>query len=511
MQPTTTLHHASIHDPTLVKEGNTYYLFGTHRRFATSTDLVNWSPLENNLTRNPDHVLGNVWRAWPQQPENPDLTGNTWAPEVVFNKHMNKWCMYMSVNGAHYRSVIVLLTANHLNEDWTYVGPVVYSGFNEENVEKTDVPRVLGPHADLTRYHSLTDTRINAIDACVVTEKDAQGQEHWWMSFGSWFGGLWLLELDPHTGLRDYQHTYSTHADVSDTYYGIKLAGGYWNSGEGSFLIHHNDWWYLFISYGELQRTGGYQIRVFRSHNIRGPYADMNGVSPISHEHVDKNWLHCQGLRLMSSYSWHNGAAHSEVAQGHNSVFTDDDGSLYLCYHTRFADLGEHYESRIRELFTTEDGWLVASPFEYVGMHSQLLGKGSFAHVAASHPGIYEVIIHHNDRAFGYLDPSGEASLEQAGGLEKPVCIQIDTAGNLTFLAADPTHRSASVSRTDTADAHAPAKNQADNRSNRADNLELLTTGQGVLLSVANEKDHHPTVCFTGVANNLCIWAAQVA
>lgn len=482
----TLITHASIHDPTLVKEGNTYYLFGTHRQFATSHDMVNWKPLENNLTRNPEEALGKIWHAWPEQSDNPELSGNTWAPEVVWNETMGKWCMYMSVNGAQYRSVIVLLTANHLDEDWDYVGPVVYSGFSELNASKTDVPRVLGPHADLTRYHSLTDTRINAIDACVVNTDDGE----MWMSFGSWFGGLWLLELDPHTGLRDYHHTYVTRTDVSDAYYGIKLAGGYWNSGEGSFLIHHNGWWYLFISYGELQRTGGYQIRTFRSRHLTGPYADMNGVSPISHEHEEKNWLRGQGLRLMSSYSWENGSAHCEVAQGHNSVFTDDDGSLYLCYHTRFADLGEHYESRIRELFTTEDGWLVASPFEYVGQHATLLNKGSFVHTAAAHPGIYEVIIHHNDRAFGCLNPNGEANLQQAGGIEKPLRLQIDTAGNLTFLG----------------------NNRADNPTeNRADNLELLTAAQGVFMRVANEKDHQRTFCFTGVAKNLCVWAAQVA
>ena len=60
---------------------------------------------------------------------------------------MRKWCMYLSVNGHEFRSVIVLLTADRLDGDWTYVGPVVYSGFNVDNVGRTDVPRVLGDEA----------------------------------------------------------------------------------------------------------------------------------------------------------------------------------------------------------------------------------------------------------------------------------------------------------------------------------------------------------------------------
>ena len=44
---------------------------------------------------------------------------------------MKKWCMYMSINGANYRSAIVLLTADDIEGDWTYVGPVTYSGFEK--------------------------------------------------------------------------------------------------------------------------------------------------------------------------------------------------------------------------------------------------------------------------------------------------------------------------------------------------------------------------------------------
>ena len=109
----------AIHDPAIVEDRGTYYIFGTHRRCARSTDLVHWERFENNLSRNPESVLGNIWEAWPKQPENPDLNGNTWAPDVIWNPVMGKWCMYLSVNGHEFRSVIVLLTADRLDGDWT--------------------------------------------------------------------------------------------------------------------------------------------------------------------------------------------------------------------------------------------------------------------------------------------------------------------------------------------------------------------------------------------------------
>lgn len=224
----------AIHDPAIVEDNGVYYIFGTHRRCARSTDMVHWERFENNLSCNPYSVLGDIWQAWPKQPENPDLLGNIWAPDVIWNPTMNKWCMYMSVNGHEFRSVIVLLVADRLDGDWRYVGPVVYSGFTPDNVDATDVPRVLGEeaHGDLARYQSLKDTRINAIDAAPIICEHGE----MWMSVGSWFGGIWMIKLDPTTGLRDYGMVYPLRKDSSDPYYGVKIAGGYWNSGEGFIL-----------------------------------------------------------------------------------------------------------------------------------------------------------------------------------------------------------------------------------------------------------------------------------
>ena len=62
---------------------------------------------------------------------------------------------------------------------------------------------------------------------------------------------------------------------------------------EGPYIQYDSDsgYYYLYVSYGGLERTGGYQIRVFRSEAPDGPYVDMNGAAPspiaVSYTHLD--------------------------------------------------------------------------------------------------------------------------------------------------------------------------------------------------------------------------------
>jgi arabinan endo-1,5-alpha-L-arabinosidase len=58
------------------------------------------------------------------------IGGNMWAPDVIYNDTMEKWCMYMSINGPQWNSSIVLLTADRITGPYVYQGPVIVSGFN---------------------------------------------------------------------------------------------------------------------------------------------------------------------------------------------------------------------------------------------------------------------------------------------------------------------------------------------------------------------------------------------
>lgn len=511
------LQRAHIHDPAIIAENGRFLIMGTHRRYAVSSDLMRWTPLHNNLTDDAPSVLGDAWKAWAYSPANPNLLANTWAPDAIWNPVMGKWCQYLSVNGDHYVSQIVLLTADDPEKDWTYVGPVVYSGFDASTVSKTDVPRVVSDCSaeGLKRYSSLTDTRINAIDASLSWDEN----DHLWMTFGSWFGGVWMIRLDPTTGLRDYRVKYATVPDVSDAYYGIKLAGGHWVSGEGSYLVKSGEWWYLFLAYGPLQQTGGYQIRLFRSRSITGPYVDEAGNPAIWTHSSSHNWTETRGIRLLSSVAWRASGTQNvhaqgdgseklaaiEVSQGHNSVLgPDEKGRLFIVYHTRFADLEpstrysnghDYYESRIRGLLPTADGWLTVAPFEYRGVSS----TDSVAHVDGSLiAGTFDVVVHDPTTYFdGSLDDGGNLT-----GVNKPVSVVVSSDGSLRSQQAE---RLGSWS--------------ADDRSGRLSlTFDHVPTGlalkcgtyEGRLLRLPDDEST-PTVrvCFSAIGQNVSIWGAQ--
>ena len=59
------------HDPGIIKANGRYYIFGSHRAFAKSTDLQHWEYFTNNLVTDYQDVLGDIWEAWPKQDTNP--------------------------------------------------------------------------------------------------------------------------------------------------------------------------------------------------------------------------------------------------------------------------------------------------------------------------------------------------------------------------------------------------------------------------------------------------------
>ena len=244
----------SVHDPSVAYDNGTYYIFGSHMAWAKSTDLRNWETFQMNINAEYADLFGKEWEAYCKTATNPNLNGNLWAPDVIYNPNMGKYCFYMSVNGNDWNSVIVLLTADSIEGPYEYAGPVVYSGFNTDShdVKLTDVYLVLGEDANLTRYQNIRNTKLNAIDPCVVFDRDGS----LWMVFGSWFGGLYMLKLDENTGLRDYTTTYETIANEQDAYYGYKVHGGFGVSGEGPYIIEKDGYYYLFVSYGGLVADG---------------------------------------------------------------------------------------------------------------------------------------------------------------------------------------------------------------------------------------------------------------
>lgn len=428
----------SCHDPSVFmdtinfdKSSPRYYIYGSHlgRGYTSATsDYQEWvtfkageesSGTANSLFANVSGSLVNFADAYSThavtQVKDKDgnlvtfgnfdahgwqYSGNTvsgmqWAPDVIWNPTMNKWLMYMSLNGDNWCSSIVCFASDSPQGPWIYQGPVVFSGFNgtfkhnsyaaADDYKHTDLEIALGAQSSLpTRYNvgsKWGNYWPNCIDPCVFYDKEGK----LWMSYGSWSGGVFILRLDENTGLRDYTVTYPYQVNgttatpeganqncTCDPYFGKKIAGGYYVSGEASYIERIGDYYYLFMSYGGLTAAGGYQIRVFRSENPDGPYKDCCTTSGIDAVYSayrlnygsDAN--RDEGVKLMAGYQW-NTMSKAELAQGHNSAIVDHKGRALLVYHTRFNDGSEGHQVRVHQLFLNEDQWLCASPYEFSG------------------------------------------------------------------------------------------------------------------------------------------------
>ena len=446
------LTRVSVHDPSVVYDpvSKYYYIFGSHRGVAKSADLMKWVEVKKGKLNN-GTLIGVPWKtassnndysynafttpqvtkvkkggvevslpnfdaqAWAKRGNSSyDISGNLWAPDVIWNQSMQKWCMYMSVNGDSWFSSIVLLTSDDIEGPYEYQAPVIISGFkNGTSYKDTDLELVIGEQGSLpSRYNvgnKWGERWPNNIDPCVFY--DEQGKL--WMTYGSWSGGIWMIELDEETGLRDYDVEYvlqgSGNGITVDPYFGKKIAGGYYVSGEASYIEYIGGYYFLFVTYGGLAaggnandyNNGGYQMRVFRSENPDGPYLDSRGINAVFSSYqlnFGPNANSNRGVNIFGAYTnWGNQAKGNlgERSQGHNSIIAAEDGRTYLVYHTRFQNWGESHQVRVHQVFQNKDGWLVAAPFEYTGEEVTSEDIATTQQVATDKiPGKYKLLIH---------------------------------------------------------------------------------------------------------------------
>ena len=399
----------AMHDPSIVvayedENGNTYgeqnaektltkvyFVFATQIGNAKSYDLVNWTSFTNNMN-DASNLLSLLGDSATYSGLNADsVIGNCWAPDVIWNKDLERWCMYLSVNGAddHNSSIVMLMTDN-LNGNWSYVGPVVYSGFHVAGrVENTDYSKVTGDNNVDSRYSTKSGDFItyapHAIDPSVFYDEDGQ----LWMTYGSWRGGIFLIKLDNYTGVRDYEYKYTTKVSgnvdndrldftvYEDEYFGYHIAMGGGGSGEGPYIEYIDGYYYLFVSMGEYAPDKGYNMRYYRSETVNGEYVDLAGNKALYDGasggsvigQYDNN-----GVRVMTGYTW-GWWNYSYVAQGHNSVFVDDDGKMYVVYHNKYTDGTDHHVMKVHELIDVGNGWLAAAPFEAIKESDSLLNS----------------------------------------------------------------------------------------------------------------------------------------
>ena len=383
----------SVHDPSIIKDNGTYYVFGSHIEAAKSADLMNWRRFSNGYATNNNVEFGSLSQnlkkafAWAGE-DLEDCEGGfaVWAPDVVWDAdYINSdgskgaYLMYFCTSSTYMRSVIAYAASKNIEGPYTFVDTLIYSGFTNndayvksstKNVNKkytsTNIDELIAAgqvsfNNSWFRNNDFNNQLFpNAIDPTIYFDTDGK----MYMCYGSWSGGIFTLEIDPATGQCIHPQTGQTSdGRMVDSYFGTKISGGYGKSGEGPFIEYNADtgYYYLWVTYGGLTSNGGYNMRVFRSTSPLGPFTDPAGRQAVLPTNPN---LDATGLKVMGNYKF-SSLDKAYMACGHNSVLRDDDGKWYLFYHARFDDGNEFHEVRVHSMYFNEKGWPVVAPFEY--------------------------------------------------------------------------------------------------------------------------------------------------
>lgn len=370
-----TFRNVSVHDPSVIRAGDgNFYVFGSHLASARSADLMSWTQLSSSPT------AGNALAPDPQTTFAEAIAwigggSSFWAPDVHRLADGKYYLYYCLCEGSSPRSALGLAVSDAPGGPYTNLGLLLKSGMWGE----------ISP--DGTIYDATKHP--NAVDPTVFA--DTTGRL--WMVYGSYSGGIFILQLDPATG-----------RPLPGVGYGKRLIGGNHSRIEAPYILHHpgSGYYYLFLSFGGLSADGGYQVRVGRSTNPDGPYFDPAGNNLINvrgpaGSFFDDAAIAPYGAKLIGNYQFLHvdgeprTTSRGYLAPGHNSAHYDAaTGRAYLIFHTRFVGRGEQHEVRAHQLYLNDQGWPVVAPHRYAG-------ESPASFTAGQIPGVFKLINHGKD------------------------------------------------------------------------------------------------------------------
>jgi len=330
----------SVHDPMIIEENGTYYVFGSHLGAAKSDDLIEWEQMSNGFHSNNPIIAGNPADELSSAMQWPDPDAeSTWAKSPI--KVGDKYYLYFSAStwGAT-RSAIGLTGSDNIEGPYEYEGIVVKS-FNsgQTNIEGA----AHDPRQD-----------PNAIDPHVFFDKNNK----MWMLYGSYAGGIYILEMDPNTML-----------PLDSNTYGKKISGGDHAAMEGSYILYHpeTDYYYYTVSYGTLAPDGGYNIRLARSKNPDGPFIDSAGQDIINADPRVGDSDEPYGARIIGNFLFQESEI-GYLSPGHNSLYYDQElDKMFAVMHSRFPGMGNQHQVRVHQMIMNSDGWPLITPHRYTG------------------------------------------------------------------------------------------------------------------------------------------------
>lgn len=299
-----------VHDPCAIREGDTYYIFSTNLGSAgggqipwrSSKDLVTWEKGGTVLSSLPSWATDAV----------PGTEG-VWAPDISFVG--GRYLLYYACSTfGKNRSAIGLATNATLNP----------SAANYKWVDQGLV------------FESRPGDDFNAIDPSHVVDR---GGRHW-LTFGSFWGGIKLIELDPATGkpLAGKPQVFTLAKRPTDDP-GLDAI-------EAPFIIERGGYYYLFCAFDFCCRgeNSNYYTVVGRSPNISGPYGDRNRYAMTTGNGTVV-------LKHDSAARWRGPGGASILRDGAQD---------YIVYHAYDARRQGTPTLRIAPLVWSEDGWPTA-------------------------------------------------------------------------------------------------------------------------------------------------------
>jgi arabinan endo-1,5-alpha-L-arabinosidase len=299
-----------IHDPVIIRERGTYYVFGTNGdappatiRIRSSPDLIHWTKRGHVFDQLPDWAT----KAVPG-------TDGAWAPDI--SKVNGRYLLYYSVSTfGSSRSAIGLAT--NVTLDAQAPG---YRWHDEGMVVETT-----------------QDSDWNAIDPNHVV--DRQGRH--WLVLGSFWTGIKLFELNPDTG----KLLKPQARPISLARRRAPVGGG--RPVEAPFIVTRPDHYYLFVSYDYCCKgvESTYYVAVGRAKSIAGPYVGRDGSRLLDGE----------GTLFIPVYDQHG----RYRGQGHNGFLHDEDGRDYTVYHAYDREIGGKSVLRISPVVWDSGGWPV--------------------------------------------------------------------------------------------------------------------------------------------------------
>ena len=243
--------YRGTHDPSIIKAGDTWYVFATGKahdggqfQIRCSSDLHTWKLCGHVFDRIPDWI----------QKDSPG-TKDLWAPDISFENGEYRLYYAYSLFGKNTSGIALAtnktLDPSHPDYNWVDRGLVL---------------------------RSIATDDYNAIDPNFVLDESHRA----WLVFGSFWSGIKLRRLDDRTGMAGNPQIYSlaTRRQPDNAPSAPPGLPPNWEAIEAPFIVHHGHYYYLFVSWDLCCRGihSTYRTMVGRSTHITGPYVDDQGI-----------------------------------------------------------------------------------------------------------------------------------------------------------------------------------------------------------------------------------------